>query len=205
MFLGGNHVPLGYSKKLEVFQTPNIACFRYIQGKLGKIRLLRYFSLWMCKYMAVLGWCACRREKERRRGRETHLTFSACSRWQTADLQHRHAWVVNRAQITSVPKDYMKQPVRFKVVQLDYPFHFFLLVCNQGTDTPPTTKQAGAYAAKHTQGGWGREEEGRKKETETVTNRCSRSGYCKFVQTWIQKVFEMLIWKNCLMTQDKYN
>ena len=70
-----------------------------------------------------------------RESQELHFTFSACSWWQTADLQRRHAWVSNSAQITSVPKDYMKQAARFKVVQLDYPFHFFLLVCNQGTDT----------------------------------------------------------------------
>lgn len=40
----------------------------------------------------------------------------------------------NAAQITSIPKHYMKRPRRFKVLQLDYPFHFFLLVCIQDAD-----------------------------------------------------------------------
>lgn len=66
--------------------------------------------------------------------RKTHFTFSTCSWWQTADLHCRHAWVGNGVQITSIPKDYMKRPRRFKVLQLDYPFHFFLLVRIQDAD-----------------------------------------------------------------------
>lgn len=77
--------------------------------------------------------------------RKTHFTFSACSWCQTADLHCRHARAGNCVQIMSIPKDYMKRPRCFKVVQLDYPFHFFLLACIQDADIQQKKNYTASY------------------------------------------------------------
>lgn len=95
------------------------------------------------------------REKGRRgREGEPDFTFCACCRWQTADLQRRHARLGNNGEMRAVPKDYMKWAMCFKVVQLDYPLQF--LTCVQSRDRYKAgykqTSQIHMLLSKHSEG-----------------------------------------------------
>lgn len=107
-----------------------------------------------------------RNAEGREREGEPDFTFRACCRWQTADLQRRHARLGNNSEMRAVPKDYMKWATCFKVVQLDYPLHFLTRVQSRDRYKEPATSKTSQIHVLLSTHGEGEDERQREKERE---------------------------------------